>query len=178
MKILPFLLTFLCALAAPAQYITNAPLTRFELFKLQPGVTLVRGMSVAQGQEALFVEVRAETLMDMRTSNSVRAVSLRGRASNYTDVDYIDYDELPGLIHGIQMISQSGHAMSPMDDFETLYRTRSGFGISKMSLGNEIRIIVKSGREDAQRVQIENYVLDELAQALAAAKAKLDALPR
>jgi hypothetical protein len=63
-----------------------------------------------------------------------------------------------------------------MDDFEATYRTRSGFFISKSSSGNNVIIIVKSGRHDDQRVQIENYVLDDLANAISAAKIKLDSL--
>jgi hypothetical protein len=175
MKKLLLLIAFVPALAAHAQF-TNVPLTIFETRYHAVDKPLIRGMAVVPEAEALFLEVRAEKLTTLPGSNSVFAISLRGRASNYTDVDYIDADELDGLIRGIKLISQAGHSITTMDDFEVTYRTRSGFSISKSSSGNNVIIIVKSGRHDDQRVQIENYVLDDLASAIAAAKAKLDSL--
>ena len=172
MKKLIFLLAVFGVLAARAQ--TNEIRTYFEARKYAADAPLVRGMSSVQGVQSLFLEVRAETLTNLRGSNTVRAVSLRGRVSNYTDVDYIDYDELNGLIAGLQYVAQADHTVTPMDEFEAIYRTRSGFTVSKTSSGGNATIIVKSGRDDAQRVQIESYTLNDLIQALTAAKAKLD----
>jgi hypothetical protein len=172
MKTLLILVALLAAGAARAQ--TNAIRTYFESHKYTSDAPLLRGMSDVQGAQSLFVEVRAETLTNLRGSNTVRAVSLRGRVTNYTDTDYIDYDELNGLIHGLEFIAQANHTMTPLDNFEALYRTRSGFTVSKTSDGGNAVFIIRSGRDDAQKVQVEAYVLNDLTQALIAAKAKLD----
>jgi len=173
MKTLLVALTVLAALVARAQ--TNEIRTYFEARKHYTDAPLLRGMSDVQGTQSLFVEVRAEMLTNLRGSNTVRAVSLRGRVTNYTDTDYIDYDELNGLIQGLQYIGQANHTMTPLDNFEAIYRTRSGFTVSKTSDGGNAIIVIKSGRDDAQKVQVQDYVLNDLTQALIAAKAKLDA---
>jgi len=168
------IVAFAVALGAQAQIVaTNIPRTEFESFRLTAGAPLLRGMSAVQGDPSLFMEVRAEKLTNLNTSNTVRAVSLRGRAANYTDIDYIDDDEVDGLIRAIGAISQASHAVTTMDDFELIYHTRSGFTISKESAGNTVAIIVRSGRDDRQRVQIESYTLDDLGRAIIAAKGKL-----
>jgi hypothetical protein len=175
MKKLLLVIAFISTAVARGQS-TNVPLTLFETRYHAADHPLIRGMAIVPEAETLFLEVRAEKLTTLPGSNSVYAVSLRGRASNYTDVDYIDEDEVDGLIRGIKLISQASHSITPMDDFEVTYRTRSGFSISKSSSGNNILIIVRSGRNNDQRVQVENYVLDDLAAAISAAKAKLSGL--
>lgn len=154
---------------------TNEPKTIFELHKDAIDQPLVRGMATIQSG-SLFLEVRAETLTNLHDSTTVRAISLRGRVANYSDVDYIDYDEIDGLIKGLQFIAQAGHGLTPLDDFEATYRTRSGFTVQRISHGNNVLIIVQSGRDDRQRVQIQDFVLTDLTQAITAAKNRLDSL--
>jgi hypothetical protein len=91
-------------------------------------------------------------------------------------INYIDYDELDGLIRGIQLISQADHTTSPMDNFEAVYRTRCGLSILKVSNGNRLTVVIKSGDPAATRNQLAPFVLDDLGKFLTAAKAKLDAV--
>jgi hypothetical protein len=176
MRKLLLLLIFVSAQFARGQT-TNAPKTYFELAFHEIDTPLIRGMAVVPAPDSLFLAVRVEKLTTTAPgARPVYAISLRGRAGNYTDVDYIDDDEIDGLIRGIRLISQAGHSITTMDDFEVAYRTRSGFSISKTSSGNNAVIIVKSGRDDGQRVQVETYMLNDLANAIASAKAKLDTL--
>jgi hypothetical protein len=97
-------------------------------------------------------------------------------ARNSLQVDYIDYDELDGLIQGLQLISQSDHGVAPMDDFEVVYRVRSGLSVAKISNGNNIVIAIKCGDANGTRNQIAPYVLDNLRGLLVAAKSKIDAI--
>jgi hypothetical protein len=179
MKKLVLLLALGAACVAHAQT-TNAPLTYFEAYCAVADAPQLKGMSsvgLLNDQITYPVEVRAERLYNMQTSNAVYAVSLRTRVSRQALViNYIDYDELDGLIRGIQLISQADHTTSPMDNFEAVYRTRCGLSILKVSNGNRLTVVIKSGDPAATRNQLAPFVLDDLGKFLTAAKAKLDAV--
>jgi hypothetical protein len=159
---------------------TNAPRTWFDAYKSTLEAPLVRGMTsigALTGQVRYPVDVRVERLNVSPTTNTTYAVAIRTQlARNTLQVDYIDYDELDGLIQGLQLISQSEHAVVPMDDFEVVYRLRSGLSVAKISNGNNIVIAIKCGDANATRNQIAPYVLDNLRGLLVAAKTKIDAI--
>jgi hypothetical protein len=97
-------------------------------------------------------------------------------ANGVMQVDYIDYDELRGLIRGLQLIAQSSHSVVPMDDFEVVYRLRSGLSVAKISQGNNIIIAIKCGDANGTRNQIASYVLDDLQRFLTDAKTKIETI--
>jgi hypothetical protein len=159
---------------------TNAPRTYFDAYKAALDAPLVRGMSSIgslTGQVAYPVDIRIERLNVQPSTNTIYAVALRTRlARNVLQVDYIDYDELDGLLRGLQLISQSGHSTVPMDDFEVVYRLRSGLSVAKISNGNKVVIAIKCGDANGTRNQIASYVLDDLQRLLTSAKSKIDAI--
>jgi hypothetical protein len=177
-KLLPLLLSLGLCLGLRAQT-TNAPRTYFDAYFAVPNALLLRGMSTIgtlSAQITYPVEVRAERLQNAQNSNVVYAVCLRTRGSGEVQVDYIDYDELDGLIRGVQMISQANNSVTPLDNFQAVYRTRSGLVVSKLSVGNKVVISMTSGDVNGQRNQMAAYVLDDLGKFLASGKARLDAL--
>ncbi len=159
---------------------TNMPRTYFEAYNAVADAPLLKGMSVIgtlNSQINYAVEIRAEVLTNLLSSNTVYGVSLRTRVSaKQVEVDYIDYDELDGLIRGIQLISQTALSPVQMDNFEAAYRTRCGLSVLKVSNGNKVTILLKSGDPLATRNQMASFVLDDLGRYLTAAKAKLDAV--
>jgi succinate dehydrogenase hydrophobic anchor subunit len=174
------LLLALCASCAARAQSTNAPLTYFEAYSAVADAPLVKGMSsigILNNQITYPVEVRAERLTNLQTTNTLYAVSLRTRvAARQLLVDYIDYDELDGIIRGIQWISQADHSASPMDNFEAIYRTRCGLTVYKVSNGGKYTIVMKSGDPAVGRNQMAPFVLDDLGRYLTAAKAKIDSV--
>jgi hypothetical protein len=159
---------------------TNTPRTYFEAYNAVADAPLLKGMSVIgtlNNQINYPVEIRVEELTNLQSSNVVYGVSLRTRVSSkQLEVDYIDYDELDGLIRGIQFVSQTDHSQTPLDNFEAAYRTRCGLSVLKVSNGNKLTIVMKSGDTLGTRNQMASFVLDDLGRYLTAAKAKLDAL--
>jgi hypothetical protein len=179
MKTLIVLLTACAALAAQAQT-TNAPRTYFDAYKSAIDAPLVRGVSTIgalTGQVTYPVDIKIERLNVRPSTNTTYAVALRTHLAHGTfQVDYIDYDELAGLIAGLQLMGQSGHAVVPMDDFEVVYRLRGGLSVAKISNGNNIIIAIKSGDANGTRNQIAPYVLDDLQRLLTEAKAKIETI--
>jgi hypothetical protein len=178
MKKLIIILTLFCAPFIRAQT-TNAPRTWFDAYKSTVEAPLIRGMTTIgnlTGQVKFPVQVRIERLLIKPTTNVTYAVALRTRLPNGWLVDYIDYDELEGLIQGLKLMSQSGHSVVPMDDFEVVYRLRSGLSVAKISDGNNITIAIKSGDANGTRNQIAAYELDSFQGLLSQAKTKIDAV--
>jgi hypothetical protein len=179
MKTLIVLLTASAACAVQAQT-TNAPRTYFDVYKSALDTPIARGMSsigLLPGQVAYPVEIRVERLNVQSSTNIIYAVAVRTRLPhNVLQVDYIDYDELAGLLRGLQLISQADHSNTPMDDFEVVYRLRSGLSVAKISNGNNIVIALKCGDANGTRNQIAPYVLDDLQRLLTAAKAKIESI--
>jgi hypothetical protein len=179
MKTLIVLLVAGAVSSAHAQT-TNAPRTYFDAYKSAIDTPLVRGMSsigALTGQVAYPVDIRIERLNVQPTTNTIYAVAMRTHLTRTVlQVDYIDYDELDGLLRGLQLISQSDHSATPMDDFEVVYRLRSGLSVFKISNGNKVVITIKCGDANATRNQIAPYVLDDLQRLLTAAKVKIDAI--
>jgi hypothetical protein len=167
-----------CATVLHAQT-TNAPRTWFDAYKSTLEAPLIRGMTTIgtlTGQVAYPVEVRVERLMIKSTTNVTYAVAVRTRLPNDLQVDYIDYDELDGLIQGLKLMSRSEHSVVPMDDFEVVYRLRSGLSVAKISNGNTITIAIKCGDISGTRNQIAAYELDTFQGLLSTAKSKIDAI--
>src|SRR5580658_5473337 len=159
---------------------TNAPRTYFDAYKTTIEAPLIRGMSgigSLSGQISYPVDIRVELLNVQPATNTIYAVAVRTHLPrNVVQMDYIDYDELDGLIHGLQFISQSAHSVVPMDDFEVVYRVRSGLSVAKISNGNKIVIAIKCGDVNGTRNQIAPYVLDNLVGLLTDAKTKIDSI--
>lgn len=180
MKKLMLLLTIGFAAAAGGQT-TNAPRTYFETCNAVMDALLFKGSTVIDtlnNQITYPVEIRAERLVNMITSNTVYAVSLRTTLpQDQVQVDYIDYDELDTLIHSLQAISQADNSITPLDNFEAVIRTRSGLSVAKLGRGSKTTIAMTPGATNyIFRNKMESYVLDQLTRDLTAAKAKIDAV--
>jgi hypothetical protein len=176
MKTLALLLTLSLAAAVDGQT-TNTPRTYFDAFNATPDALLVKGMSIIatlNNQISFPVEIRAERLTNLQTTNSVYAVSLRTAVAQQLQIDYIDYDELDALIRSVQYISQANNSVTSMDNYEVVFRTRGGLSIAKVGRGNKTVIAMTSGNTNAVRNQMAPFVLDDLARDLVAAKARLD----
>ena len=181
MKKLLLLLTLTLAAAMADGQITptNVPRTYFDAFNVTRDALLVRGMSTIgtlNNQITYPVEIRAERLTNLQTTNSVYAVSLRTKVDQQIQIDYIDYDELDALIRSVPTISQANNTITPMDNFEAVFRTRSGLSILKIVKGNKATITMTSGDVNGVHNPMAPFVLDDLGRYLTAAKAKLDAL--
>jgi hypothetical protein len=105
------LLTFGLVAPVHAQIITNAPRTYFEESDATMDEVLVKGMSsigTLSSQVSFPVEIRAEEIRNVQSSNTLYAVAVRTTyRQRQTQTDYIDYDELPALIHAIDSIKQA-----------------------------------------------------------------------
>ena len=122
------------------------PATRLEGFAATPGSVLTIGYDRLGGIEGVFVEVR--DMHDARggaASGVVVAVTEEdGRARQES---YVDADELPGLINGIDALTSVSRNPTSFDNYEVHYSTRGELLVSALSTrtGN-IVYAVQAGR--------------------------------
>jgi len=190
MKRFLLLLTLALAAVAYAQptIITtaNAPRTHFEIFKATPDALLIRGMTTIgtlgseNGAEhnALDypVEIRVERLTNPLTAKSVYAVALRTGVAPQLQIDYIDYDELDAVIPSLRFIAQASSVVTPLDNYETIFRTRGDLSIAKIGKADKTTIVVTSGDVNGVRNQMAPFNLEKLGYLMVSAKAKIDTL--
>jgi hypothetical protein len=181
MKIALFVLTVCVALSAAAQpavvTVTNTPRTLFESVNATTDTLMIKGFSTIGSlteQISYPVEIRAERLSNPATSNNTYAVSVRTSFGQDFRIDYIDYDELDAVIHGVQYISQANSTVTPLDNFETVIRCRCGLSIAKVGRGAKTTIAMTPGCTNCPRNEMAPYVLDTFGRTLTAAKAKID----
>jgi hypothetical protein len=185
MKKLILVLTLILAAAAgarppvPVLITTNTANTYFSAYDAMEDTLLIKGSSTIgalNNQITYPVEIRAERLTNPQTTNTIYAVSLRTATAPQSEIDYIDYDELDALIQSVQSIAQATSAITPMDNFEAVFRTRCGLSIAKIGRGNKMVISMTSGNLNGMHNQMAPFVLEDLARDLVAAKAKIDAV--
>jgi hypothetical protein len=156
---------------------TNAPRTYYDAFNATPDALLIKGFTIIgnlNDQVTYPVEVRAERLLNPQTTNSVYAVGLRTKVNQQTEVDNIDYDELDALIRSVTSISQANSSVTPLENFEVVFRTRGGLSVAKVGKGNKTTIAITSGELNGARNAMAPFVLDDFGRLLVMAKAKID----
>lgn len=157
------------------------PRTRLEALHMKIGAVLVRGSQrvgavrhPAQGR----VEVAALEVIDTGSNVRARGLSLtieeageRGREA----VLFVDYDELTGLLEGLESMSRLDRGETQLPNFEVSYRTKGDLIMSVFSTrGGIIRCVVSGGPDTPAAVSLPAEEVGNLRSLIATAKNRLD----
>ena len=108
------------------------PATRLEGFGSTPGSVLTIGFDRLGGIEGVFVEVR-----DMRDEHGGSAsgvvVTVAEEGGRARQDAYVDADELPGLISGIDALTSANRNPTSFENYEVHYFTRGALLVSAVS---------------------------------------------
>jgi hypothetical protein len=145
-----FVATAASAGAQPPAIVTVPPVlppaTRLEGFLATPGSVMTIGYDRLGGIEGVFVEVR--DMHDARgASASGVVVSVTEEDARARQESYVDADELPGLINGIDALTSVNRNPTGFDNYEVHYSTRGELLLSALSTrtGNVV-FAVQAGR--------------------------------
>lgn len=179
-------LIFLACSQAAAQYRRYdeplPPKTELEELQLQTGSVIVRGSqrvgSVrAQGR----VEVSAFEVIDTGGGRRARGVLVEvdeggsGAERGREVAAFVDYDELDGLLKGLESVGKIDRSETQLPGFEVSYRTKGDLVVSVFSVrGGLARCVVSAGEFAPARVSIPLDELANLRTLIAAAKNRLD----
>jgi hypothetical protein len=157
------------------------PRTRLEALQLKVGAVIVRGSQrvgavrhPAQGRvEVAALEV-IETGGNLRTrglSLTIEEAGERGRAATV----FVDYDEVAGLLEGLESMSRLDRGETQLPNFEVSYRTKGDLIVSVFSTRSGIvRCVVSGGPYTPAAVSFPAEEIGNLRALIATAKNRLD----
>ena len=164
------------------------PRTQLEALQLKTGTVIVRGTQRAGGVRGPQgrVEVAALEVIDTTTKLKARGLSLTieevGERPREV-VAFVDYDELTGLLAGLESMSRLDRGETQLPNFDVSYRTKGDLLVSVFSTRSGIIRVALSGRALAPAaatapppvtVTVPAEELGNLRALVAAAKTRLD----
>lgn len=159
------------------------PRTQLEAFAAETGAVIIKGFSDA-GEVAGIgsVEVDCQEFINASSGRKTFGIAIKVTGSERlggVDSSFIDYDEIPSLLTGIDYISKIQPSVTSLKNFEATYSTKGDFAITVFNnqFGN-LSAAISSGRFRSARAHIAIEKLAELRALIAAAKDKLDGLQK
>lgn len=156
------------------------PRTRLEALQLKTGAVIVRGsqrVGTVRGPQGR-VEVSALEVID--TSANVRARGLSISIEELGDrgrevLAFVDYDELAGLLAGLESMSRLDRGETQLPNFEVSYRTKGDLLVSVFSTrGGIVRCAVTGGLLSPVTATVPAEEVGNLRALIATAKNRLD----
>jgi hypothetical protein len=93
------------------------------------------------------------------------------------NTSYIDYDEIPALLKGIDYIAKINKSVTKLDNFQADYKTKGDLRIATFSRDSEeIMVAVTSGTIGSTSVYLKIADLENVRELIASAKSRLDAI--
>lgn len=157
------------------------PRTRLEAIQLKIGAVIVRGsqrVGTVRHPASGRVDVAALEVVDTTSNNRARGLSLtieeageRGRDA----VLFVDYDEVTGLLEGLESMSRLDRGETQLPNFEVSYRTKGDLIVSVFSTRSGIvRCVVSGGPYEPAAVSFPTEEVGNLRSLIATAKNRLD----
>lgn len=145
----------------------SAPKTKMEAFQAQTGSVVVKGYTdIGKVSSLGTVEVTAMEFADVSSSKKISGIVIEvtesGRLEN-SDRAFIDYDEIPDLLKGLDYVSRATTKITNHPMFEATYSTKGDFKITAFSnRKGEVSAVVQSGSFRPARIFLELNKLAEL----------------
>lgn len=166
--------------AAPLSSPTPGGKTKFEAFKLKYGSLTIKGYSIVGTVSGLGgnLTTQAVQLTDLTTKESAEAIvfvlkQTTGYLKNESS-SVVDYDEIDSLLNGLDYVAKIDASVTPLQNFEALYRSRGGFqvGVYNDEQG-KISAVLASGEITQVSVFIKLEDLPSFRSQVVAAQQKL-----
>ena len=154
------------------------PRTKLEAFDERYGTVVVKGFTQVNSVEVRGVRVDAVELRDTARATRVTGIVIAlgvGGERPQENRAYIDYEEIDGLLAGIDSVSRVNESMTKLAGFEGKYRTLGDFEVGvfrQTRSGNAVSLT--TGVCEQGRVTMSLDELVKVRAMIADAKAKLD----
>jgi hypothetical protein len=158
---------------SPAQ-----PKTKLEAFNGESGAVIIKGYTDIGTINSLgAVTIAAMTFKNAKTGDETKGLSiLLKNAATYVSESnaYIDYDEIAGLLSGIDYISQADTSVTKFANFEATYSTRGNVKITVFNNSTGLNQVNMKVGLVGNGVFMKVEELTKLRENIAAAKGILD----
>lgn len=173
------LITFSSCLIASDEAESSSA-TKLEAFQARTGTVNVRGYTTVGTLRGLGANVSVDARAFKDASDlkvSVKGISITIKETSRLErqsTSFIDSDEIPSLLSGIDYISKVNSEITDLERFEVDYRTNGDFRVSVFSNSNgEISAALSSGRVGRVTTYIKLADLAEFKKLILEAQAKL-----
>jgi hypothetical protein len=159
----------------------EAPKTKLGAFESRTGSVLIKGFAdVGSVAGNGYVEVGIREFTDAASGKKEYGIVLEvkgmGRSDRKTRA-LIDYDELDGLLKGIDYVRKIDRTATKLSDFEAIYRTRDGVKVTVFSsTGGKIEAAVETGHYAGDSAFLSLQQLDALRALILQAKTKIEGI--
>jgi hypothetical protein len=159
------------------------PKTKLEAFQAQDGVVIVRGFSQigeVRGQYGSTVTLEVKEFTNAASAKRELGMTIVVKETlrlERENTSYIDYDEIPSLLAGIDYIAKVTKTATKLDNFQADYRTKGDLRVSTFNDNHgETLAAVASGRIGSTSAYFKLSELAKFRQLVADAKSKLDGI--
>jgi hypothetical protein len=151
--------TIVIVIGLPASSVAQAcievaePPTKLEAFMATDGAVIVHGSSrvgAVRGEPTSLVVIVSKEITKVSTGESARGIAvevkkLQRREADRDRVSYVDHDEIPALLAGLEYLAKVDKASTPLDQLEASYRTKGGFVVAMHNTSDGMKAAVSSG---------------------------------
>lgn len=154
------------------------PRTKLEAFDERYGTVLLKGFTQINSIDVRGVRVDAIELRDLARATRVTGIVIAlsgGGDKPYENRAFVDYEEIDGLLAGIDSVSRVNETMTKLVGFEGKYRTLGDFEVGvfrQTRSGNAVSL--STGVCDQVRVTMSLDDLTKVRAMVVEAKSKLD----
>jgi len=168
--------------AQPAQsQVKEQPKTQLEAFAAETGAVIIKGytdIGKVTGTGAVEVDCREFTNAQSGRKSYGMVINVKesGRLER-NDNSFIDFDEIPSLISGIDYIGKINKYVTKLQNFEATYTTKGDFAITIFNNAKgELGIAVRSGRFGRASAYLTMQQLGQLRSLILSAKEKIESI--
>jgi hypothetical protein len=131
----------------------DKPKTKLEAFVAQDGVVVIRGFSKIgeiRGQFGSSVVVESKEFTNAASGKREHGITVQVKEAGRLERDhtsYVDFDEIPSLIKGLEYIGKVDKSSTTLDQFQADYRTKGDLVVSTFNdaSGSKVSVAVSSG---------------------------------
>lgn len=162
------------------------PKTKLEAFSAKTGVVIIIGYSkgvIIKGDKGCAVEVQARELTDASIGRKELGILIQvSQADQTTHVSYLDYDEIPSLIAGIEYLRKlDPRSVLTLDGFQAAYHAKDELAIGILSAPTLMKPetlggFAESGNIGKATCFMDPPRLDDLKETIVKARARLDSI--
>jgi hypothetical protein len=162
--------------ASTGQTPSPPPATKIEAFKPAAGSVVTFGYDELGGVGGISVDVRE---FRDAAKTAVRGLVVEVTESQYREErSFVDADEIPELLRGIDALLDVKTNPTPFQNFEVRYTTKGELRLTAFNAGNEIKYAVEAGRTLKANRRIDADDMRKLRTIFAAAQTKLASLQK
>jgi hypothetical protein len=136
---------------ADVSAVAEEPATKLEAFMAQDGAVVIRGSSRVggvRGEPGCVVAVESKEVKIVGSGERALGITVEVRRLDGRDpgrTSYVDFEELPSLLSGLEYMGRLERSASSLDQLEADYRTKGGLAVTLYNTSSGMKAVVASG---------------------------------